>query len=80
MPAATATIQDRLRDFPEVDKGKTPGPVTLVDGSVLAGAVAGNPRMGGRVWFGEDDAHDALVETVEATDQTGRLRGILDAV
>jgi hypothetical protein len=80
LPAVTATIQDRLRDFPEVDKGKTPGPVTLVDGSVLAGAVAGNPRMGGPVWSGEDDAHDALVETVEAADQTGRLRGILDAV
>ncbi len=80
VPAVTATIQDRLRDFPEVDKGKTPGPVSLVDGSVLAGAVAGNPRMGGPVWFGEDDAYDALVETVEAADQTGRLRGILDAV
>lgn len=80
VPAVTASIQDRLRDFPEVDKGKTPGPVTLVDGSVLAGAVAGNPRIGGPVWFGEDDAHDAVVETVGAADQTGHLRGILDAV
>jgi hypothetical protein len=80
VPAVTATIQERLRDFPEVDKGKTPGPVTLEDGSVLAGAVAGNPRMGGQVWFGEDDARDAVVETVEAADRTGRLRGILDAV
>jgi hypothetical protein len=80
VPAVTATIQDRLRDFPEVDKGRTPGPVTLEDGSVLAGAVAGNPRMGGEVWFGEDDARDALVETVEAADRTGRLRGLLDAV
>jgi hypothetical protein len=32
------------------------------------------------VWFGEDDARDALVETVEAADRTGRLRGLLDAV
>ena len=80
VPAVTTTIQDRLRDFPEVDKGKTPGPVALEDGSVLAGAVAGNPRMGGPVWFGEDDAHDAVIETVEAADRTGRLRGILDAV
>lgn len=80
VPAVTATIQNRLRDFPEVDKGKAPRPVTLVDGSVLAGAVAGNPRMGGPVWFGEDDARDAVVETVESADQTGRLRGILDAV
>lgn len=80
VPAVTATIQERLQDFSEVDKGKTPGPVTLEDGSVLAGAVAGNPRMGGQVWFGEDDARDAVVETVEAADRTGRLRGILDAV
>jgi hypothetical protein len=80
VPAVTATIQDRLRDLPEVDKGKTPGPVTLEDGSVLAGAVAANPRMGGPVWFGEGDAYDAVVETVEAADGTGQLRGILDAI
>jgi hypothetical protein len=80
VPAVTDTVQDRLRDFPEVDKGKTRGPVTLEDGSVLAGAVLGNPRMGGPVWFGEDDAHEAVVETVEAADRTGQLRGILDAV
>ena len=80
VPAVTATIQNRLRDFPEVDKGKAPGPVTLADGSILAGAVAGNPRMGGPVWFGEEDAHDAVVETVDAADRTGRLRGILDEV
>ncbi len=47
---------------------------------MLAGTVAGNPRMGGPVWLGEDDAHDALVETIEAADRTGRLRDILDAV
>jgi hypothetical protein len=80
VPAVTTAIQSRLRDFPEVDKGKVSGPVILTDGGVLAGAVAGNPRMGGPVWFGEDDAHDALIETVQAADQTGRLRGILDAV
>jgi hypothetical protein len=81
VPAVTATIQNRLRDLPEVDKGKQPGPVNLEDGSVLPGeAVTGNPRMGGTVWVGEDDAREALVETVEAADQTGRLRGILDAV
>jgi hypothetical protein len=28
----------------------------------------------------QDDAHDALVETVAAADRTGRLRDILDAV
>jgi hypothetical protein len=43
----------------------------LDDGSVLSVALTGNPRMGGRVWLGEDDAHDAVVETVEAADGTG---------
>jgi hypothetical protein len=52
----------------------------LEDGSVLARAVAGNLRMGGQVWFGEDDVRDAVVETVEAADRAGWLRGILDAV
>jgi len=80
VPAVASTIQNRLRDLPEVDKGWTPGPVTLEDGSVLAGAVAGNPRMGGLVWFGEDDARDAVVETVEAADRMGHLRGILEAI
>jgi hypothetical protein len=27
--------------------------------------------MGGRVWLGENDAHDAVVETVEAADGSG---------
>lgn len=80
VPAVTAVIQDRLRDFPEVDKGTAGGPVSMADGSVLPGAVAGNPRMGGPVWFGEDDAREALAETVGAADRTGQLRGILDAV
>ena len=66
-----AEQMDRLRGFPEVDMGKTSSPVTLDDGSVLSGALTGNPRMGGRVWLGEDDAHDAAVETVEAADGTG---------
>jgi hypothetical protein len=47
---------------------------------VLAGAVPGNPRMGGPVWFGEDNAPDAVVETVEAAEGTGQMRSILDAI
>ncbi|VEP38522.1 MULTISPECIES: hypothetical protein [Tessaracoccus] len=38
VPPVTDVIQDILRTFPEVDKGKVVGPVTLVDGSVLEGA------------------------------------------
>lgn len=84
IPAVTATIQERLRDFPEGDNHdhseELGGPVTLNDGSVLTGAVTGRPRMGGPVWFGEEDAGYAVEETVYHADSTGRLRGILDAV
>lgn len=80
VPPVTSVIQDWLGMFPEVDKGKPVGPVTLLDGTVLNGAVTGNPRMGGPIWTGEDDAAEAVVETVDAADSTGRLRGIIDAV
>jgi hypothetical protein len=77
IPAVTAMMQARLREHDEIDKGPLPTVVPLEDGGVLDGAVPGHPRMGGQIWFGEDDARDAVVETVEAADQTGRLRGIL---
>ncbi|WP_430648090.1 hypothetical protein [Agromyces sp. GXS1127] len=80
LPPVTDVIQDALRLLPEVANGIEPGPVTLVDGSTLEGAVAANPRMGGDVWVGEEEAAEMLGLTVEAADETGRLRGILDAV
>lgn len=80
IPAATTVIQEILGDFPQVDKGVVAGPVTLIDGSLLKGAVTGNPRMGGDVWRGEVDAAEALAWTVEEADGTGRLTGIIDAV
>lgn len=80
VPPVTTVVQETLKTFPEVDKGKTLGPVPLEDGGFLAGAVTGNPRMGGPIWLGEEDAAAKVVETVEAADGTGRLRGIMDAV
>jgi len=80
VPPVTDVTQEILRTFPEVDKGKNVGPVTLVDGSLLDGAVTGNPRRGGPIWMGEEEAADVVVETIEAADATGRLRDILDAV
>ena len=45
-----ATIQDLLREFPEVDRGKASDelgiPVTLEDGSILPHPITGHPRMG----------------------------------
>jgi hypothetical protein len=80
VPPVTTVVQEALRTFPEVDKGKAVGPVPLEDGGFLEGAVTGNPRMGGPIWMGEEEAADKVAETVEAADETGRLRAILEAV
>jgi len=80
LPAVTGVIQQRLRELPEVDKGVEAGPVKLIDGSILEGAVVGNPRMGSEVWMGEEDAAVAVEEVVEAADASGRLREIVDAI
>lgn len=80
VPPVTEVMQDALRGLPVVDNGIDEGPVPLIDGSVLPGAVTANPRMGSDLWRGEEDAAKALARTVDAADATGRLRGILDAV
>lgn len=80
IPAVTDTIEDALRTFPLADKGITERPVTLIDGSELPGVLIGNPRKGGTLWQGEAEAAEVLTEVVERADETGRLRGILDAV
>lgn len=80
IPPVTHVVQETLRTFPEVDKGKVVGPVPLEDGSFLEGAVTGNPRMGGAIWMGEEEAAEKVREIVAAADETGRLRGIIEAV
>lgn len=80
LPPVTEVIQSTLRRFPQVDKGVVAGPVPLSDGSFLEGALASNPRMGGDIWTGEDEAAEIVSQTIEAADVTGQLRGILDAV
>ncbi|WP_062130644.1 RNA polymerase sigma factor [Demequina aestuarii] len=80
VPPVTDVIQDTLASFPEVDNGQPTGPVTLEDGTFLEGATTGNPRKGGPIWTGEEQAGWAVGDVVEAADHAGRLRGILDAV
>jgi hypothetical protein len=80
IPAVTEIIQDVLGTFPEVDKGRAAGPVPLVDGGFLNEAVTGNPRMGGTIWEGEEEAAEVVAAVVDAADQTGGLRSVIDAV
>ena len=77
--AVTEMMQDRLRQFDEVDKGRCPPP-SPAGRRRPRWRGPGPPRMVGQIWFGEDDGRGAVAETVQAADQTGRLRGILDAV
>lgn len=80
IPPVIEVMETEMRTWPEVDKGVEPQTVTLDDGSVLHGTTTGNPRMGGELWTGEDDAAAFVRATVEAADHTGRLRAILDTV
>jgi hypothetical protein len=80
LPAVTDAIQEELREWPESDNGIVAGSVRLEDGTVFEGAVRANPRMGGDVWAGEEEASRMVDRTIEAADRHGHLRGILDAV
>lgn len=82
IPPVTQVIQQRLNELPQSPRGKKPvdKPALLEDGSALSGARITRPRMGSPIWVGEDDAQQARLDVIEAADQTGSLRGILDAV
>ncbi|MFQ6273868.1 sigma-70 family RNA polymerase sigma factor [Kutzneria viridogrisea] len=80
LPPVTEVVQEVLRELPEVDNGVTPIIPVLEDGSPLCGAVTANPRVGGDVWAGEQEAAELVTWTVEQADADGRLRGILDAI
>ena len=45
-----------------------------------SGARAYRPLKGGHLWIGEDEALEAAHELVDAADEHGALRGIIDAV
>jgi hypothetical protein len=76
IPPVTATMEESLRGFPVVGEE----PVRLIDGGILEGAIAANPRCGGTLWHGESWAAEVVGEVVQAADADGRLRAILDAV
>lgn len=80
LPPAVSVIESALREFPVVSNGIEEAPVHLIDGTELAGAVRANPRKGGDIWTGEEQAGWFVEDVVEEADAHGRLRGILDAV
>jgi hypothetical protein len=82
LPAVSRVIQGRLAKFGRVQKGRVSdgSPVRLEDGSLLADAVAVHPLRGGDIWAGEAEAAEVVAATVEAADERGQLRAILDAV
>ncbi|MEU5157379.1 sigma-70 family RNA polymerase sigma factor [Glycomyces sp. NPDC021274] len=80
VPPVTTAVQEMLQCYPEVDKGRSTGPVRLENGEFLEGAVVGNPRAGGLVWMGEAEAAEMVALMVDTADRTGRLRDVLAAV
>jgi DNA-directed RNA polymerase specialized sigma24 family protein len=80
VPPVTAVMEEILRGFPVVGEQTAEQPVSLVDGSILDGVIAVNPRCGGTLWYGEDSAAEVVEQVVEAADSHGRLRAIIEAV
>jgi hypothetical protein len=80
LPPVTEVMQQILRSFPVVDNDIIEESPPLVDGSVLEDAVMANPRTGGDLWRGEQEAAETVACVVDEADADGRLRGILDAV
>jgi hypothetical protein len=80
IPPVTTVVQEMLQCYPEVDKGRSTGPLRLENGEFLEGALVGNPRAGGLIWKGEAEAAEMVALTVDTADSTGRLRDVLAAV
>jgi hypothetical protein len=82
LPSAISVIERRMRQFDRVE------PETPRQREVLARARQENdpdvlierPHMGGILWMGEDEAERVTEEIVNVADETGQLRGIVDAV
>jgi hypothetical protein len=80
IPAVTEAMHAEMRTWPIVDTGVQSAPVRLSNGDILNGATLGGPRVGADIWSGEEQAAEFVKATVEAADETGRLRDILEAV
>ncbi|MBB2997687.1 helix-turn-helix transcriptional regulator, partial [Paeniglutamicibacter cryotolerans] len=81
IPPVTSFMQSVLGEFSLVEKDvEIPSRVQMSDGSFLEGVTPGFPRMGGDIWTGEEEAAEAVRETVENADSTGQLRGIIDTI
>jgi hypothetical protein len=82
LPHAITVIENRMREFERVD------PETAEQHRILAetrdhqdeDVLIERPRKGGILWIGEEEAECATEELVNAADQSGQLRGLIDAV
>lgn len=82
MPYIQTVAEDRLGCF---DRVKPEGEdvikkLKIARKSLTMGVNADTPRMGGYIWFGEEDAREVTRAMVEKADRKGRLRAIIDAV
>jgi len=82
LPYALTILEEHMRDFERV------APETPKQRKLLARAKKeefpevdiDRPRKGGCLWMGEEDAAEITEEIVNAADEGGRLRGLIDAV
>jgi len=82
MPYIQSVAEDRLGCFDRVEpEGEDViKKLEIVRKELPFGVKADTPRMGGHIWFGEEEAEEATRAMVEKADKKGRLRAIIDAV
>lgn len=82
LPFLHQLIEKKLSEFPRIDFDNENQIKELEDArNKLASEIAiERPRMGGMLWYGEDEAWQFTKELVDFADNNGNLRAIIDAV
>lgn len=82
LPHVDAVAESRVRTFGRVTAAdpNTADRVRRAREEAPQGIRIERPLKGGSIWMGEEEALEATREVVESADQSGRLRGIIEAI
>ena len=82
MPYLHQIIESKLSELPRVkfDDDKQRKKCNELQKKMPEGITVARPRMGGMIWYGEQDAWDVTKQLIEYADNKGNLRAIIEAV
>lgn len=84
LPHITSVVEDRLRsyDLVEFENQKEKEDLNMAQQIFIEeeGVIIDRCRMGGHIWYGEDEAYEATLELIAKADEHGKLRSIIDAI